>query len=149
MTNSDDQRRQAAGEYRTDPIAVNRLIIDEYRASGGKVERLGGTSRMLLLTTTGARSGDRHTAPVMFVRDGDRLVVFASNMGDRHHPGWYHNLLAHPEVTVELGTETIEAVALVTTGADRDRLWALFPFPEHQERTRRQIPVVALETRRG
>jgi deazaflavin-dependent oxidoreductase (nitroreductase family) len=147
MTDSDDQRRRATDDYATDPLAVNRQIVEEYRGSGGKIQRLGGTSRMLLLTSIGARSGEHRTAPMMFVRDGDRLVVFASNMGAGRHPSWYHNLVAHPEVTVELGTEKFEARAVVTAGVERDRLWALFPFPEHQEKTPRQIPVVTLERR--
>src|SRR2546425_12809346 len=77
-----------------------------------------------------------------------RLIVWASNGGSPTHPGWYHNLLAHPHVTVEVGTETFDAIAVVTAGAERDRLWArgvaVYPIlAEHQAKTTRQIPVIA------
>jgi deazaflavin-dependent oxidoreductase (nitroreductase family) len=79
--------------------------------------------------------------------DGDRLVVFASNMGSERHPGWYHNLVARPEVTVEVGGDRFAATAIVSEGGERERLWRLFPFPQHQETAERQIPVVVLERR--
>jgi deazaflavin-dependent oxidoreductase (nitroreductase family) len=142
---SDDERSRASQEYAADPIATNRRIVEEYRARAGHV--FGGPSGMLLLTTTGARSGRPHTAPMMYVADGDRLVVFASNIGAQHHPGWYHNLVAHPAVTVEVGSERVDARAVVTAGEERERLWRRFPFPEHQESAGRLIPVVALERR--
>jgi deazaflavin-dependent oxidoreductase (nitroreductase family) len=86
---------------------------------------------------------------MMYVTDNDRLVVFASNIGAQHHPAWYHNLLRNPDVTVEVGSDWFDATAIVTAGEDRERLWRLFPFPEHQDRTRRQIPVLVLERRRA
>ena len=147
MSDTDERMRQTKEQYDADPIEVNRQIVEEYRASGGRIERLGGTSRMLLLTTVGARTGRPRTTPMMFMRDGDRVVVYASNVGAPRHPAWYHNLLAHPEVSVELGTERFGAVARVTSGEERERLWHLFPFPEHQDKTSRLIPVVALERR--
>ena len=147
MSDGDDQARETKAQYDADPIEVNRQIVEGYRASGGRIERLGGTSRMLLLTTLGARTGQPRTTPMMFVRDGDLLAVYASNVGAPRHPAWYHNLVAHPEVTVELGRDRFDAVARVTSGAERERLWQLFPFPEHQEKTSRLIPVVALERR--
>ncbi len=143
---TDDQRRQAEA-YAADPVAVNRKIVADYRANAGNVPGFSGPSRMLLLTTVGSRTGEARTAPMLYVRDGDRLVVFASNSGAERHPGWYHNLVAHPDVTVEVGGERFEATAAATGGEERDRLWRLFPFPEHQERAGRQIPVVALERR--
>ena len=81
---------------------------------------------------------------------GDRLLVIASNIGAPKHPSWYHNLVAHPDVTVEVGAETYEATAVVTQGAERQRVWSLilegYPFfAEHQAKTTREIPVVALE----
>jgi len=84
-----------------------------------------------------------------YLPDGDRLIVWASNGGSPTHPGWYHNLLAHPHVTVEVGTETFDAIAVVTAGAERDRLWtqgvAVYPqLAEAQAKTARQIPVIAL-----
>jgi deazaflavin-dependent oxidoreductase (nitroreductase family) len=147
MASNDDQRRRWSEEYQANPVEANRRIVQEYRATGGSVPGFGGSSGMLLLTTTGARSGHRRTTPMMYRRDGDRLVVFASNIGSKGHPAWYHNLVAHPDVTVEVGSERFDATAVVTTGEERDRLWRLFPFPEHQEKTDRQIPVIALERR--
>lgn len=148
MTDTDDQGRRAA-DYAADPLAVNRRIVEEYRANDGQVAGMGGPSRMLLLTTRGAHSGDLRTAPMMYVPDGDRLVVFASNAGARRHPGWFHNVVAHPDVTVEVGGDRFGAVAVVANGEERERLWRLFPFPEHQDRAARLIPVVMLVRRTG
>ncbi|HEY4025655.1 MAG TPA: nitroreductase family deazaflavin-dependent oxidoreductase [Candidatus Dormibacteraeota bacterium] len=147
MSDTDDRRRRVAEAYEADPIGVNRQIVDEYRANGGNVAQFGGPSRMLLLTTTGARTGQMRTTPMMYLTDGDRLVVYASNMGSRRHPAWYHNLLAHPDVSVEVGSERFDATAVATDGETRERLWRLFPFPEHQSQTRRQIPVIVLTRR--
>ncbi len=149
MGSTEDQRRRTAQEYLANPIEVNRQIVEEYRLHGGRVPRLGGTSGLLLLTTRGARSGQVRTAPMMYVTEGDRYVVYASDAGARRHPAWYHNLVAHPEVTVEVGTDKFAATAVITTGDERERLWRLFPFPEHQEKAQRQIPVIALERRRS
>jgi deazaflavin-dependent oxidoreductase (nitroreductase family) len=128
----------------------NQRLIEEFRSAREAGQDPAPGRPMLLLTTTGARTGRRRTTPMMYVRDGDRVLVFASNAGAPRHPDWYHNLLAHPEVTVEVGTETYDAVAVVTHGAERDRLFARtvesYPFfAEHQEKISRQIPVVALE----
>ena len=136
----------------TDQNDYNRKLIEEFRAnrskSGGPLEG----RRLLLLTTTGAKSGQRRTTPMMYVPDGDRLLVIASNAGALVHPAWYHNLVAHPDVTVEVGNETFDATAIVTTGEERPRLWSriveLHPFfTEHQAKISRQIPVIALERR--
>lgn len=131
----------------------NRQTIEEFRANGGKVGGLWEGRPLLLLTTTGAKSGQRRTSPVMYLRDGDRLIVFASKGGAPTHPDWYHNLLAHPDVTVEVGNETYEATATPLSREERDRLYArqaqLYPqFGEYQARTSRTIPVVALERRK-
>jgi deazaflavin-dependent oxidoreductase (nitroreductase family) len=150
MSDPDDERQRRAAQYRADPIGMNRMVVERYRANGGEVgEGFGGPSRMLLLTTTGARSGRPHTTPMMYVRDADRLVVFASNSGAPGHPGWYHNLVAHAEATVEVGDDISAVTAVVTAGEERERLWKLFPFPEHEERAGRQIPVVTLRRRAG
>jgi deazaflavin-dependent oxidoreductase (nitroreductase family) len=132
----------------------NRQTIEAFRANGGKVGGMWEGRPLLLLTTTGAKSGQRRTTPVMYLPDGDRLLVFASKAGAPTNPAWYHNLLAHPEVTVEVGTETYEANATPLTGGERDRLFArhagLFPqFADYQAKTTRKIPVVALERRKG
>jgi deazaflavin-dependent oxidoreductase (nitroreductase family) len=132
----------------------NRQTIETFRANGGKVGGMWEGRPLLLLTTTGAKSGQRRTNPTMYLRDGDRLLVFASKSGAPTNPDWYYNLLAHPEVTVEVGSETYAATATVLSGEERDRLYAkqagLYPqFGEYQAKTTRQIPVIALERREG
>ena len=128
----------------------NRGVIEEFRANGGQVGGQFGGAPLLLLTTTGAKSGEKRTAPVMYLEDGDRLVVFASKAGAPTNPDWYHNLLAHPTATVEVGDETFDVKATVEAGDERDRLWneqaQRYPgFAEYQAKTTRQIPVIALE----
>src|SRR2546429_8732382 len=86
----------------------NRPTIEAFRANGGKVGGIWEGRPLLLLTTTGAKSGRRRTHPLMYLRDDDRLLVFASTGGAPTNPDWYHNLLAHPEVTVEVGNERSE-----------------------------------------
>ena len=132
----------------------NRQVIEEFRAGRGKPGWRWEGRHLLLLTTTGARSGQRRTTPMMYIPDGDRLLVIASNIGAPTHPDWYRNLVAHSEVTVEIGTETFNATAVVTEGSERQQLWAriveLYPFfTDHQAKTTRQIPVIALERREG
>lgn len=127
---------------------INRRVIEQFR-SGGEIDGMNRAG-LLLLTTAGARSGLRRTSPMMFHRDGGRLIVIASNMGAPRHPSWYHNLLAHPRVTVEIGDETYQAVAAPVTGEERERLWSLlkerYPFfIDHERTAERVIPLVALE----
>jgi deazaflavin-dependent oxidoreductase (nitroreductase family) len=128
----------------------NKRVIDEFRASGGKVGGQLAGMPLLLLTTTGAKSGRVRTNPVAYTTDGDRVVVIASKAGAPISPAWYHNLVANPTVTVELGAERFQARARVATGAERERLFnsqaRLMPiFFEYQKKTDRQIPVVLLE----
>ena len=132
----------------------NRQLIEEFRANGGKVGGMWEGRPLLLLTTTGAKSGQRHTHPTMYLADGDRLLVFASKGGAPTHPDWYHNLAANPDVTVEVGPEKYEATTTVLTGEERDRWYAkqseLYPqFAEYQTKTTRTIPVVALSRKTG
>lgn len=127
----------------------NRQVIEEFRANGGRVGGRFEGADLLLLTTTGRKSGARHTTPLGSMADGDRLLVFASNAGGPNHPAWYHNIRADPRVTVEAGTETFDAVAIPVEGEERDRLYALrselIPeFAEYQRQTERVIPVVAV-----
>jgi deazaflavin-dependent oxidoreductase (nitroreductase family) len=127
---------------------VNNRVIEQFRA-GGEIDGMH-RDRLLLLTTTGAKSGFARTTPMMFDRDGDRVLVLASNAGAPKAPDWYHNLVADPRVTVEIGEEIYHADAVVTEGAERERLWAMitehFPFfAEHQAKAGRDIPVIALE----
>lgn len=136
----------------TDQKEYNRKLIEEFRATRGTPDGPFEGRPLLLLTTTGAKSGQPYTAPMMYVPDGERLLVIASNAGAPAHPDWYYNLVANPEVTVETGTETFEATAVVTEGEEREQLWGRiveqYPFfTEHQAKTTRQIPIVALERR--
>lgn len=128
----------------------NQKIIDEFRANEGRVGGPFEGATLALVTTTGAKTGRRHTSPVMYQREGDRTYVFASKGGAPTNPAWYHNMLANPGVTVEIGTETHEATAVPLTGAERDRVYArqseLVPqFGEYQKKTTRVIPVVELK----
>lgn len=129
---------------------ANRAVIAEFRATGGNVGGIFAGTPLMLLTTTGAKSRAPRTTPVCYTRDGERYVLLASKAGAPTNPAWYHNLLAHPRATVELGGETFEAVSSIATGEERDRLFAaqaaLLPFfAEYQQKTRRRIPVVVLE----
>lgn len=126
----------------------NRQVIDQFRANGGKVGN--GKTPHLLLTTTGAKSGLTRVNPLHYSTDGERLVVIASKGGSATHPDWYYNLVAHPEVTVEVGTERYRARASVAEGQERERLYnqhaALMPhFVGFQKKTKRQIPIIILE----
>src|SRR5882724_4269357 len=126
--------------------AWNRQVIEEFHANEGKVN--GGNS-LLLLRTTGARSGKQRVNPLAYTTDGERLVIIASKGGTPTNPDWYHNIVAHPDVTVEVGTETFEARATVVEGPERDELYAkqaaIMPnFAEYQAKTTRQIPVIVL-----
>jgi deazaflavin-dependent oxidoreductase (nitroreductase family) len=134
-------------ELPADMKAHNRKVIEEYRANQG-----AGGRPLLLLTTTGARTGEPRTTPMMYVPDGDRLLVIASNAGAPKHPDWYHNVVANPDVTVEVDAERYEATAEVPSGAERDRLFdgivAKYPFfADHQAGVTRTIPVVVLVRR--
>ncbi len=130
----------------------NRRTAEEFRAHEGKVGGVWEGRPLLLLTTTGAKSGQRRTNPVMYLREGGRLFVFASKSGAPTHPDWYHNLLAHPDVTVEIGDQTYQAIAKPVTGEERDSIYAQWAerypqFREYQENTTRRIPVIELEPR--
>ncbi|MEV2277950.1 nitroreductase/quinone reductase family protein [Nocardiopsis sp. NPDC049922] len=129
---------------------VNVPVIEEFRANGGRVGGMFEGGDLLLLTSVGARSGREHTTPLGFVRVGDRLYVVASAAGADRHPDWYHNVLAHPMVRVELGTEEFGVVAVPLEGEERDRAFAEIVarvpgYGDYQARTDRVIPVVALE----
>ena len=134
----------------TDMDDFNRKVIEEFRANEGRVGGPFEGAPVLLLTSTGARSGEQRTTPVMYLPDGDRYVIFASKAGAPTNPAWFHNLVANPSATIEVGPETVEVRAVVTEGEERARLYdtqaALAPqFAEYQAKTTREIPVVALE----
>src|SRR5215471_18542254 len=127
----------------------NQRVIREFRANQGKVSGPLANMPVLLLTMTGARSGRTITKPLVYTTDGDRLVVIASFAGAPKHPAGYHNLSAHPEAMVEVGSERFRVKATVTAGEERQRLFdrqaAQMPiFVEYQKKTSRQIPVLVL-----
>lgn len=131
----------------SNPNTYNQQIIKQFRDNGGKTDYPGP---LVLLTTSGARSGQSRTTPVAYSIDGVHLVIIASAGGAPTHPDWYHNLLAHSLVTVELGSETFQACAQVAEGAERDRLYAQhalalgFSTSDYRQKTTRQIPVIIL-----
>lgn len=129
---------------------LNQRIVDEFRANHGRVGGHFAGATLILLTTTGAKSGKRSVSPVMTTVEGDHLLIYASNAGKPSHPAWYHNVVANPDVTVELGAETFPARATVVAGAERDRLWdeqvTRAPgFGDYQRNSDRVIPVVAID----
>jgi deazaflavin-dependent oxidoreductase (nitroreductase family) len=128
----------------------NTAIIDEFRANEGKVGGGFAGAPMLLLHTTGAKSGKERVNPLVYQPDGDRYAIFASKGGAPTHPDWFHNLQAHPDATIEVGTESIPVTARVAEGDERSRLWEkqkqLMPgFADYEQKTTREIPVVILE----
>ena len=131
------------------PSDFNARIIEEFHENAGRVGGRFDGVRLLLLHTEGARSAQHHVTPVAYLADGDRYVIFASKAGAPTNPGWYHNLRAHPDTTIEVGTDTLEVTASVAQGDERERLYerqvrAAPQFAEYQARTERQIPVVVL-----
>lgn len=136
--NSDDRRNW------------NQQVIDEFRANQGKVGGRWAGAPLLLLTTTGKKSGRPLTSPMMYLAEKDNIYVFASKGGAPTNPDWYHNLVANPAVTVEQGAETYSAKAEAVTGPERDRIYAeqsrRYPaFSGYQQKTSRIIPVIALK----
>jgi len=130
--------------------SFNQALIAEFRANDGRTSGPFANAPLLLLTTTGAKSGQPRTTPLVYSTDGDRFVVIASKGGAPTHPDWYHNLVATPEATIELGAERFQARATIPEGPEHDRLFnqqaALMPnFAEYQKNTSRKIPVVVLE----
>ena len=132
----------------------NQQVIAEFRANGGTVGGYFAGISLLLLTTTGAKSSRPHTTPLSYLADGGRYIVVAAAGGAPASPDWYHNLIANPGATVEAGTDVFEATAVVTTGGEREALFERFAavLPQlaaYQNRTTRQIPVLALSRRAG
>ena len=128
----------------------NQQIIEEFRANDGKVGGYFEGGTLLLLTTTGAKSGQPRLSPLAYTTDGDRFVIIASKGGAPTNPDWYYNLLAHPIVSIEVGQEHLQARATVVEEPERARLYAKMVekmpgFAEYQRNTTRQIPVIALE----
>ena len=129
----------------------NGQLIRDFREHGGQITQ-GGLkgANVVLLTTTGAKTGEPRTIPLGYTRDGDTLIVVGSNSGKVEHPQWLANIAANPTVTVELGAEKFAAKANITTGAERERLWQIHTtaipfFLEYEKQVERQLQVVTLE----
>lgn len=130
----------------------NDTVIAEFRANQGRVGGQFEGAPLLLLHSTGARSGKERVSPMMYQAVGDRFAVFASKAGADTNPDWYHNLRAHPDVRVEVGAETVEVTARVLDPEERERIWeeqkARYPgFADYEAKTDRVIPVVMLDRR--
>ncbi len=128
----------------------NSAIIDEFRTNDGKVGGSFEGAPVLLLHSTGAKSGLERVNPMMYQAIGDNWAVFASKAGADTNPDWYHNVVAHPDATIEVGTETEPVRARVATGEERSAIWTTqkerFPgFADYERQTDREIPVVILE----
>jgi deazaflavin-dependent oxidoreductase (nitroreductase family) len=137
---------------------INSDVVTQFRSDNGRISSgMFKGARLLLLTTTGARSGKERINPLAFTRDGDNFVIIASKGGSPTHPDWYHNILANPEVGVEVatpsGVDQFRAHARIAEGEERQRLYdaqaKVMPnFAEYQKKTQREIPVVVLEPQR-
>jgi deazaflavin-dependent oxidoreductase (nitroreductase family) len=128
----------------------NQKVITEFRANQGKVSGQMQGMPLLLLTTTGNKTGRTITKPLAYTKDGDRMFVIASFAGSPNNPAWFNNLTANSTVTVEVGTERFQARAKITSGEERERLFKLQAdkmaiFYDYQKKTTRQIPVIVLE----
>ncbi len=133
----------------TSPANYNEQIIEEFRANEGRVGGRFEGNPLLLLHHTGAKSGKSRINPLAYLSDGGRYVVFASKGGAPTHPDWYHNLKAHPNTTIEVGTDTVDVVASEATDEERERIFRIQAervpqFAEYQKQTKRLIPVMVL-----
>lgn len=133
----------------SEQLERNQRIINEFRANGGKVGGHFSGRPILLLHTTGAKSQQERISPTAYVRDGERYIVIASNGGQDTNPNWYHNLVTYPQVTIEVGGETIQTQAAVAEEPERTRLYdkmvEVMPgFGDYRVKTKRKIPVVVL-----
>ncbi len=136
----------------TSPADFNAQIIDEFRANGGRVGGMFEGNPLLLLHHTGAKSGQERINPLAYQADDGRYVIFASKGGAPTNPDWYHNLIAHPNATIEVGTDTIEVLASEASGEERERLYRtqaerIPQFAEYEEKAGRVIPVMILTPR--
>jgi deazaflavin-dependent oxidoreductase (nitroreductase family) len=125
----------------------NEPIIKEFRENGGKVK---GWAPLILLTTKGAKTGQLRIIPLMYVPYDNQILAIASKGGAVNHPEWYYNVLAHPDVTVEVGDEKFETTARILTGTEREKAFekaveVFPPYGKYQKKAPREIPVIALE----
>jgi deazaflavin-dependent oxidoreductase (nitroreductase family) len=131
------------------PKDFNAQIIDEFRANGGKAGGMFEGKPLVLVHNVGAKSGKEYVTPLVYLAEGDDYVIFASKGGAPENPGWYHNLKAEPNVSIEVGDQKLDVLATEATGDERDRLYsaqeAVQPqFSEYAEKTDRKIPVIVL-----
>jgi deazaflavin-dependent oxidoreductase (nitroreductase family) len=136
----------------TTPPDFNAGVIEEFRANGGKAGGMFEGKPLLLLHNIGARSGTQFVTPLVYLADDGRYVIFASKGGAPNNPGWYHNLKAGPNVSIKVGTDTLDVVAEEATGEERARLYGIQEeqqpqFAEYAQKTERQIPVIVLTPR--
>ena len=136
----------------TTPNDFNAGVIEEFRANGGTAGGIFEGKPLLLLHNVGAKSGTDFVTPLVYLEDGDNWAIFASKGGAPNNPGWYHNLKAQPEVSIEIGDDTVEVTAEEATGDERDRLYSIQEvqqpqFAEYQQKTDRTIPVIVLKPR--
>ena len=133
----------------TSPADFNVQIIEEFHSNEGRVGGMFEGMPLLLLHHTGAKSGKSRINPLAYQDDGGRYVIFASKGGAPEHPAWYHNLIAHPNVSIEVGSEEIDVIASEATGEERERLFRtqaerIPQFAEYEQKTARCIPVMIL-----
>ena len=146
MSSDQPTIRKAPSQIPSDMQAFNRKVIDDFRANRGKLTGPLAGRTLMLLTTTGAKTGKERTAVLGFGKDGDRYVVIASGNGAPSHPGWYRNLLARPIATVEVGPNKFKVRARTAGPDEREQLKRLVPYIEQQQTlTTREIPIVVLE----
>jgi len=137
-------------DFNNDFAAFNQALIEEFRSNAGQVTGMFAGAPLVLITTKGAKSGKERTTPIVYTTTGDSVVIIASKAGAPTSPDWFHNLVAHPEVKVELANETFQARARVAEEPEREQLYraqaALMPnFAEYEKATTRKIPVVVLD----
>ena len=129
----------------------NQGVIDEFRANAGMVGGYFAGRNMVLVHHQGAKSGKQYVSPLVYQRlDDGKMAIFASKGGAPENPAWYHNVVANPNVTVEVGTETFDVTARVADGEERNRIWEqqkidVPGFADYENKTTRSIPVVILE----
>ena len=151
MTESSDTNTSASGVDTASPADFNSKIVDEYRANGGKLGGMFAGADLLLLHHTGAKSGAQRVSPLAYQRIGESYAVFASRAGSTANPDWLYNIVAHPDITIEIGTETVPATARIAEPAERDVLWErqkrrVPQFAEYEKKAApRKIPVIVLD----
>jgi deazaflavin-dependent oxidoreductase (nitroreductase family) len=128
----------------------NAKVIEEFRANGGKAGGMFEGKPLVLVHNVGARSGTEYVTPLVFLDEDGRTFIFASKGGADDNPGWFHNLKANPEIEIEIGTDTVDAIAVEVTGEERDRIYAIQKeqqpqFAEYEANTDRTIPVIELK----